>query len=104
MLQDNGLTASSAQIQAENRSVLFDIVGSYAGKIVTGFQVGTSATINPERQGDAGSPANALALSLAAGIAEHPDFLEVWEQDVLNPDMQSVLQTATSQLPAASTD
>lgn len=45
--------------------------------------VGTSATI--KRQGDAADPANALALSLSAGIAEHPDFLEVWEPAVVMP-------------------
>jgi hypothetical protein len=51
-------------------------------------------------QGDATDPVNALALSLNMGIAEHPDYLEVWEPDILNPNMQDVLQSAQSQLPA----
>jgi hypothetical protein len=100
VLQDSGLTASRAELQAQNRTVLFDIVGSYSGKIVTGFQVGTSATLNPGPQGDASDPVNALSLSLTTGLAEHPDYLEVWEQDVTNPAMQDVLQMAQSQLPA----
>jgi hypothetical protein len=100
VLQDSGLTASRAEVQAQNRTVLFDIVGSYSGKIVTGFQVGTSATLNPGPQGDASDPVNALSLSLTTGLAEHPDYLEVWEQDVTNPAMQDVLQMAQSQLPA----
>jgi hypothetical protein len=102
VLQDNGLTASTAEIQAQDRSALFDLIGSYARNIVTGFQVGTAATVNPGPQGDPTSAVNALALSLNRGLAEHPDFLEVWEQDVLNPDMQDALQAALSQLPTGS--
>jgi Beta-galactosidase len=98
VLQDNGLTASSTAIQAQDRTVLFDLVGSYSGTVITGFQVGTAATINPGPQGDATSPVNALGLSLGTGLAEHPDFLEVWEQDVVNPDMQDVLQATEAQL------
>ena len=37
-------------------------------------------------------------LSLDTRIAERPDFLEIWERDVLNPEMQVALQMTRAQL------
>jgi Beta-galactosidase len=76
----------------------YALVSSNSGKIVTGFELDTSATRDPGRQGDATDPVHALALTLQTGLAAHADFLEVYQPDVVNPAMQAVLQETQSQL------
>ena len=92
-LQGNGLVASS------NGDNVYDVVSANRGNVVTGFELTTSATINPGREGDAASPVHALALALQHGLAAHVDFLEVYQADVMNPATQSVLQTTEAELP-----
>ena len=92
-LQTSGLTGTS------NGTDLYDLVSSNSGKIVTGFQLTTSATNSPGQMGDPASPVHALALSLQRGLAAHVDYLEVYEADVVNPSMQGVLQATQAELP-----
>ncbi len=91
-LQTSGLNASKQSKGAGG----YAIVLSYNGKILTGFQMSTAATNKPAKMGDAGNPVNALKLSIDKGITANQSgqtikYLEVYESDIDNPDMQSVL-------------
>lgn len=93
-LQTSGLTSGR---DANGGS---DLVASNSGRIVTGFQLSTSATKRPADMGDAADPVHALALTFQRGTAAHVDFLEVYEPDVVNPSMQDVLRATAKQLPS----
>jgi hypothetical protein len=92
-VQTSGLTGS------RTGSDLYNLVRSNSGVVVTGFQLTTSATMNPDQMGDASNPVHALELSLQLGVGAHVDFLEVYEADVVNPAMQDVLHATASELP-----
>lgn len=106
-LQTSGLHAGSTDGD-DDGGAGYDIVRSYNGQILTGFQMSTSATRNPEKMGDATNPANALKLSVDKGLVPNSEgevikYLEIYEPDILNSTMQSVLayaqQTLLSQPP-----
>jgi predicted anti-sigma-YlaC factor YlaD len=79
----------------------YDIVKSYSGKVVTGYQLATSAMASPVYMGDPNG-VTALHNSLQWGIDAHVQFLEVYEPDVLASAAQNVLATFASELtPAA---
>ena len=59
--------------------------------------VGKGADVNAQ-QGDG---ATALQMSLQNGLDAHPQFLEVYEPDILAPGTQSELATVASQLASA---
>lgn len=111
-LQTSGLNASEQSQEGAG----YDIVLNNNGKIVTGFQMSTSATNKPAKMGDGSNSANALKLSIDKGIAANSSgqtikYLEVYEPDIDNPDMQSVLEYGQQLLlsgkanqPAISTD
>lgn len=89
-LQTSGLNASKAPGGG------YDIVLSFNGKIATGFQMSTSASIKPAKMGDSSNPVNALKLSIDKGVTPNQlgqtiKYLEIYEPDINNPDMQSVL-------------
>lgn len=91
-LQTSGLNAGK-----DDDGAGYDIVRSHSGQIVTGFQMSTSATRNPEKMGNPDSPARALKLSIDKGLKPNEKgkvikYLEIYEPDVLNPDIQSVLE------------
>ena len=92
-VQTSGLTG------ARTGSDLYDLIRASDGVTVTGFQLATSATNSPGQMGDASSPTHALALSLQLGVAAHVDYLQVYEADVLNPAMQTVLESIAAELP-----
>ncbi len=94
-LQGNGLVAASS---GDN---VYDLVRSNSGGLATGFELTTSATTNPGREGDAGSPVHALTLALQRGLQAHVNFLEIYQADIINPAMQEVLGTTLTQLGAA---
>ncbi len=94
VLQTNGLTA--AKEDASNAGG-YDLVKSYSGKVVIGFQLTTSAMQHPTNMGDPDG-ATALQKSLQKGVDAHVQFLEVYEPDVLNPAAQNVLATFASAL------
>jgi hypothetical protein len=78
----------------------YDLVTSYVGKLVTGFEFATSALNSPEKQGDATNPVRALCLSLQTGLDAQVDYLEIYQADAAssNPVVQTLLQTAADQL------
>lgn len=94
VLQTNGLTA--AKEDAANLGG-YDLVKSYSGKVVIGFQLTTSAMLHPTNMGDPDG-ATALQKSLQKGLDAHVQFLEVYEPDVLTPAAQNVLAAIASAL------
>ena len=88
VVQENGLTAAKDDTSIGN----YNVVKSYSGKVVIGYQLTTSAMMNPIAMGDPDG-ATALQKSLQIGLDAHAQFLEVYEPDVLNPAAQSVLAT-----------
>ena len=97
ILQTNGLTAAK---EDPSNSGGYDLVNSYSGRIVIGFQLSTSAMSHPSNMGDPDG-ATALQESLQKGIDAHVQFLEVYEPDVLNPAAQNVLATFAKALAAS---
>jgi hypothetical protein len=73
------------------------VVKSYAGKVVTGFQLATSAMLSPTYMGNADG-VTALHDSLQRGMDANPQFIEVYEPDVLAPAAQGVLASFASAL------
>ncbi|PWT89876.1 MAG: hypothetical protein C5B54_08195 [Acidobacteria bacterium] len=91
-LQTSGLNAA----KQSNGAGGYSIVLSYSGRISTGFQMSTSASVRPANMGDASNPANALELSIMKGTQPNQEgmrinYLEIYEPDIINPDMQEVL-------------
>ena len=93
VVQENGLTG------ATNDSTVgsYNIVKSYAGKVVIGYQLATSAIQNPVYMGDANG-VTALQKSLQNGLDAQPQFLEVYEPDALAPAAQNVLAAVAGKL------
>jgi hypothetical protein len=93
-IEANGLTPNSPGHPN------YDLVTSYVGHLVTGFEFATSALNNPEKQGDAANPVRALCLSLQTGLDAQVDYLEIYQADAANsnPVVQTLLQTAADQL------
>jgi len=91
VLQENGLSASKSEDLVVNVGD-YDVVKSYSGKVVTGFQLSTSAIQDPTAMGDPDGP-TALQKSLQLGLDAHVQFLEVQEPDVLSSATQNVLAT-----------
>lgn len=94
VLQTNGLTAAK---EDPSNSGGYDLVKSYGGKVLIGFQLTTSAMQHPTNMGDSDG-ATALRKSLQKGMDANVQFLEVYEPDVLNPDAQTVLADFASAL------
>lgn len=99
VLQTNGLTAAKEDTANAGG---YDLVKSYGGKVVTGFQLTTSATSHPADMGDPNG-ATALRESLQKGLDAHAQFIEVYEPDVLSPAAQSVLANFARALAQAQT-
>jgi len=75
------------------------LINTYAGSIITGLQLRTSAANTG--MGADGNPPLALQLALNKGLAlnsagAHVNFLEIYARDVLAKDMQSVLINGAS--------
>jgi hypothetical protein len=97
VLQENGMTA------AKNNTATFggyDVVKSYGGKVVIGYQLVTSAILHPADMGDPDG-VTALQESLQRGVDANAQFLEVWEPDVLTPAAQNVLAAVAEALSKA---
>jgi hypothetical protein len=92
-VQENGLTG----VTNDPTIGLYNIVKSYSGKVVIGFQLSTSAMQNPVYMGDPDG-VTALQKSLQNGLDAHAQFLEVYEPDALAPATQNVLATFASEL------
>ncbi len=97
VLQENGMTAAKDNTATTGA---YEVVKSYEGKIVIGYQLVTSAIQHPTDMGDPDG-ATALQKSLQRGVDAKAQFLEVWEPDVLAPSAQNVLAAVASALSSA---
>jgi hypothetical protein len=78
-----------------------DLVISYNGRIVTGFQLRTSCVRNSADMGAAGDPPLALRRALNRGLkpngaGHRVTYLEIYEPDVVADEMQPVLRYGAS--------
>ena len=78
-----------------------NLVISYNGRIITGFQLRTSCVRNSGNMGAAGDPQLALKKSIDRGMAPNGagrsvNYLEIYEPDVLAEETQPVLQYGAS--------
>jgi Beta-galactosidase len=94
VLQENGMTAAKNNTSPEGG---YDVVKSYGGKVVIGYQLVTSAILHPTDMGDPDG-VTALQESLQRGVDAQAQFLEVWEPDVLAPAAQNVLASVAGAL------
>jgi hypothetical protein len=83
--QENGLSARKG-----GPSLGYDLVMQYSSQTTTGFEMGTSATQKPDQMGGTTASA-ALQSSVNLGLQAGVKFLEIYEPDVLNPDLQAIL-------------
>ena len=90
--QENGLSARKA-----TPALGYDRVQQYAAQATTGFEMGTSATEKPDQMGG-DTAASALQASVDLGLKAGVRFLEIYEKDALNPDLQSILASTHSAL------
>jgi hypothetical protein len=97
VVQENGMTAAKDNTGTAGA---YEVVKSYGGKVVIGYQLVTSATLHPTDMGDPDGP-TALRESLQRGLDAKAQFLEVWEPDVLAPAAQSVLAATANALASA---
>jgi hypothetical protein len=97
VLQENGMTAAK-----DNTATFgaYEVVKSYGGRVVIGYQLVTSAMLHPGDMGNVDG-ATALQKSLQRGVEANAQFLEVWEPDVLSPDAQNVLAATASAFASA---
>jgi hypothetical protein len=92
-IQTSGL---SARKQMDPR-MGYDLVKSYAGKITTGFTLGTAASVKPERLGGS-DPRTALLDTINFGLEAGVKYLVIYEKDILDPALKSTIQYAHLQL------
>jgi hypothetical protein len=86
---------------SSNSEVEDQFVIGYIGRIVTGFQMRTSAERDSGAMGAEGDPPLALKKSISLAMqpnaaGQHVNYLQFYEQDVLSDEIQPVLQSATS--------
>jgi hypothetical protein len=96
-LEEDGLNSLKAETYG------YRVVLDYSGQIVTGFMMTTAATLRPQRMGSSSNPADDLAASINTGLVPNSKgqivkFLEIYEPDILNSNMQNALQAAQVQL------
>ena len=90
--QENGLSARKVAA-----SLGYDLVQQYSARTSVGFEMGTSATEKPDQMGGT-TAASALQSSVDLGLKADIKFLEIYEKDELNPDLQSILADVHSTL------
>lgn len=90
--QENGLSARKA-----DPHLGYDLVQQYAARTTSGFEMGTSATQKPDQMGGT-TAAAALQASVNLGLQAGAKFLEIYEPDALNPDLQAILANAHTAL------
>lgn len=90
--QENGLSARKG-----SPSLGYDLVQQYSAQTTTGFEMGTAASQKPDQMGGS-TAAEALQASADLGLKADIQFLEIYEEDELNPDLQSILVNVHSAL------
>jgi hypothetical protein len=76
----------------------YAIVAQYAGHTPAGFQLATSCTRNPLNMGGT-DPLSAMQATVAYALMAGPiNFLEIYEDDLLNPVLAGPIATARARL------
>jgi len=101
-----GLLGRRFALQASNLNAGPNVTGTnfvrgHSGRIITGFQMRTSAERRSAEMGAEGNPPLALKGSINKGMepnkaGRHVNYLEIYEPDVLADEMQSVLRYGAS--------
>ena len=101
-VQTNGLDARDVASGDDDEFPTWQIVGSYSTKILTGLQTRAPGNLFGAKQGRGakGGPdaSETLRRTLRNGLAQRPDFIEVYEQDALAADFAPVLHKARDEL------
>jgi hypothetical protein len=97
-LQWSDLHAGHAAVEAPDQT---STVIGLSGRLITGLQMRTSAEGDSDVMGAPGQAPLALRRSIDKGMAPNQagqriNYLEIYEPDVLAPEMQSVLQYAAA--------
>lgn len=90
-LQTSGLNP----LKDDDEGAGYQLVKQNQNKVLTGFMMSASFT---EKQSKYGDPTTALEDAIERGMAAGARYLEVYEGDVLNPNLQSILANANNTL------
>jgi hypothetical protein len=92
-VQTSGLSARKQQ----DPRLGYQLVAQYSSRTTVGFEMGTSATDKPSQMGGSNAE-SALKGSIDFGLQAGARFLEIYEKDIDNPALLSILQYAHSAL------
>jgi hypothetical protein len=101
-LQNNGLDGRPVQLDLKPLPA-WDLIESYKGKIFTGFQSRTRANLyHCKRSGRecSGEKTDIFAQMLKNGISRGACFLEIYEPDLADEDLEKLLSRAHADLHA----
>ena len=90
-LQTSGLNP----LKDNDEGAGYQLVRQYKDSILTGFMMSSSFT---EKQNKYGEPTEALKNAVERGLSGGARYLEVYEDDVINPNMQEILFNANQTL------
>jgi hypothetical protein len=99
VLQNSNLDGNPEKERGPNN---VQLVITYNGRLITGFQLRTNCLRNSGNMGAEGDPPLALRKSVDRGTQPNAsghriNYLEIYEPDILAPEMQPTLQYAASQ-------
>ena len=105
-LQTNGLDARPLNPKGAEPLSQWEIVKSYSGRILTGFQTRAPSNLykcdrRNKESGDECSPSNKEILRqtiVVNGLERNPDFLQIYESDILNGSLEPILLEAHQKL------
>ena len=100
-IQTNGL--NGVPIYPKNKESLahWNYIKDYAGKIFVGFQTQAPGNLFP-KNGSADKESIYKQTVLVNGLGQNADILELYQTNVLDPDLSSVVNTAHENLTAIS--
>jgi hypothetical protein len=106
VLQSSNVHAGAGPHSPDSTADDAFVIG-YSGRVITGLQMRTSAEKASSVMGADGDPPLALRRSIDLAMepnvsGRHVDYLEIYEPDVLAPEMQPVLQYGASKFGLAS--
>lgn len=99
-LQNNGLDGRPVQADLKPMPA-WELISSYGGKIFTGFQSRTRANLyHCKRSGRdcKGEKTDIFGQMLKNGISRHACFLELYEKDLSDPELEPLVTSAHTQL------
>jgi hypothetical protein len=101
-LQNNGLDGRPVQLDLKPLPA-WDLIESYSGKILTGFQTRTRANLYHCKRSGRDCEGDKLAIfeqALKNGLSRKASFLEIYEKDLADPELKLLLYSAHTELHA----